>query len=385
MRTLFLLPGPNAPRSEPHLNRFHYLAKHLEADVLQPAWRDDHQRLRHLSHPEHAGPPRIRFHYTASGGLPQPLRTAWDIAFYVMTALDLMRGGHRYDAIVAFGMIKTALAAWVLARLTGSKLVLEIAVRPDRAARYRRARPRAFETLKDHLANRIAAFLLPRADHLRLMYPGQVDAFPKARHVPATAFPDFVATSQMKPQADSGFVLLMGSPLYLKGADLAVAAFRKIAEEFPADELRIVGYAPDIGHFKALAGNHPRIRFSAPVPYPQALELIGRATCLVVASRSDAMPRIALEAMAMRKPVIASAVDGMAHYLQHGKNALLFESGDADGLASVLRQVLGDRAFARSLAERGYRWVQNNMSETQYAERFRAMIEATLIDRSRSF
>jgi glycosyltransferase involved in cell wall biosynthesis len=184
------------------------------------------------------------------------------------------------------------------------------------------------------LANRVSSaitqFLLPRADHLRLMYPGQVDAFPGARRVPATAFPDFVPVSQMTPKA-----------------------------------------------VEALAEGHPRILFSEPIPHALALDLIGRATCLVAPSRSDAMPRVVLEAMAMRKPVIASEVDGMAHYLRHCETALLFKPGDVDGLADQLRAVLGDRATAGLIAERAHRWVMQNMSESHYAERFRTMIEAT--------
>lgn len=378
IRALFLLPGPTAPREAPPMNRFHYLARYFDADVLQPGWRADGRRLQSLGSPERAACPLIRFHYTGSAGLPGFVRVPWDTIFYLVTAWRLRRRGRRHDCIIAFGFFKTAFAGWLLARATGAKLIIEVAVRQDRIVELGRHRPGLLAPIEHRLSMSLAGFLLCRADRLRLMYPGQVDAFVRGRDVPASAFPDFVPVSRLRPRPDDGLVLFMGSPLHLKGADIAIAAFCAIADHFPRHRLRVVGHAPDSARFEALAGHHPRIAFADPLPYAQALELIAGASCLIAPSRTDAMPRIVIEAMAMGKPVIAAKVDGLAHYLRHGENALLFEPGDAGGLARQLHAVLAEPRLAGQLGERARCWALGNASESQYAERFRDLVAACL-------
>jgi glycosyltransferase involved in cell wall biosynthesis len=380
-RVLFLLPSPAAPR-EPAMSRFHYLARYFEGDVVQPGWRqDDDDRLQALGPPEAGATPCIRFHYSDSAGYPAPVRAAWDWAYYLLTAGRLLRRGPPYDCVIAFGFFKTALAGWLVARATGARLIIEVAVRQERIVALRRRCPGLLARLEHRLSVPLAGWLLRRADHLRLMYPGQVDSFPQGRGVPASAFPDFVAVSRMQPGPDSGVVLCMGSPLYLKGADIAIAAFAMIAGDFPGHRLLVVGHAPDLAGFKALAADHPRIEFAEPLPHARALQLIAGASCLLVPSRSDAMPRVVVEAMAMRTPVVASRVDGLAHYLRHGETALLCEAGNAQELARNLRAVLAQPELARRLCDGAQHWALGSLSEAQYAERFRDMVAACMAAR----
>ena len=352
------------------MNRFHHLARLFDGDVLQPAWRRDEPHLGSL-----AG---IRFHYTNSAEHPAVLRPVWDLVFYLVAAWRLLRRGARYDCVIAFGFFKTALAGWLLARLSGARFILEVAVRQERIVKLSDRRSSRFTRLADRARIAFAGFLLGRADRLRLMYPGQIDVFPCARGIPADAFPDFVPVSALEAQPHAGIVLIMGSPLYLKGADLAIAAFGRIAGEFPLHRLLVVGHGTDLPRFKTLARNVPRVQFADPLPYDQAMDLLARACCVLVPSRSDAMPRVAIEAMALGKPLIAAAVDGLAHYLRHEETALLCPPDDAEAMSDMLRAVLSDPALAAGLGERARRWALAHCSEVRYVERFYSMARACL-------
>ncbi len=66
-------------------------------------------------------------------------------------------------------------------------------------------------------------------------------------------------------------------------------------------------------------------------------------------SRYDAFPQAVLEAMALGKPMIASAATGNAVIVQHGVNGLLVAPEDPGAWASAIDQVLTDPALAARL------------------------------------
>ncbi len=86
------------------------------------------------------------------------------------------------------------------------------------------------------------------------------------------------------------------------------------------------------------------------------------ADVCVVPSHYESFGLVALEAMACGTPVIASRVGGLQHTVEDGVTGFLVPAGDADGLASELKQILLDAdlrarlgANARQKAE-AYTW-----------------------------
>jgi PEP-CTERM/exosortase A-associated glycosyltransferase len=65
-----------------------------------------------------------------------------------------------------------------------------------------------------------------------------------------------------------------------------------------------------------------------------------------------------LEAMAMRKTIVASDVGGHRELIHHGQTGLLFQAGSVDALVASLCQVLDDKDLRESLQERGFSWVR---------------------------
>ena len=98
----------------------------------------------------------------------------------------------------------------------------------------------------------------------------------------------------------------------------------------------------------------------------------------VLPSRTEAMGRVLLEAMACQKPIVASNVDGIPSVVEHERNGLLFESENVGDLASQLRRVLLDRDLAGKLAQEGHRIVHEKLSEACYLKKFVSMVDCVL-------
>ncbi len=82
--------------------------------------------------------------------------------------------------------------------------------------------------------------------------------------------------------------------------------------------------------------------------------------------------------MASKKPIIAANIDGVPDLIKDGFNGLLFEKENVDDLAGKIRLLLSDKLLAQRLAQNGYEYVQEHLSEKQYITQYKKMIEKVL-------
>jgi glycosyltransferase involved in cell wall biosynthesis len=67
----------------------------------------------------------------------------------------------------------------------------------------------------------------------------------------------------------------------------------------------------------------------------------------------DAFPLVALEALAVGRPIVASAVGGLPEIVKDGETGLLVPPGDPARLAAALRRLLDDAALRQALSKSG--------------------------------
>jgi glycosyltransferase involved in cell wall biosynthesis len=89
----------------------------------------------------------------------------------------------------------------------------------------------------------------------------------------------------------------------------------------------------------------------------------------VMPSLSEGLGVAALEAMAARKPVIASRVGGLAESVVEGVTGLLVAPGDAVALAQAIEQLVRAPELAASMAAHGRERVERNYTLEQMALR----------------
>jgi len=87
---------------------------------------------------------------------------------------------------------------------------------------------------------------------------------------------------------------------------------------------------------------------------------ISQADVVVLPSLWEGLPNILLEAMAMKKPVVATAVGGTKEIVRDGENGFLVRPKDAKALAEAIQKILQDINLAINFGESGYRFVREN-------------------------
>jgi glycosyltransferase involved in cell wall biosynthesis len=165
-------------------------------------------------------------------------------------------------------------------------------------------------------------------------------------------------------------VLAVGRLAPVKNPTLAVRALVAV----PDAALVFVGDGPlrdDVRREAEVAGVGDRVVLAG--TRADARALIGAADAVVLPSRAEGLPLVALEALAAGTPLVASDVRGVRE-LVGDDAALLVAPDDAPALADALRRVLSDAKLAGRLAEAG-RVVASRYSEDEMIARYLELYE----------
>ena len=141
-----------------------------------------------------------------------------------------------------------------------------------------------------------------------------------------------------------------------KRSDLLLEAFAKARSAREGMKLLIVGSGPML---PALEQQRRRLDLEAVCRFePAKVEVVDWLRSMdifVLSSSSESFPNALLEAMACGCCVIGSRVGGVPELITHGENGLLFDSGDAAGLADALVSVIQNDGLRRRLATQAAR------------------------------
>jgi glycosyltransferase involved in cell wall biosynthesis len=114
--------------------------------------------------------------------------------------------------------------------------------------------------------------------------------------------------------------------------------------------------------------NQARVHFLPTQTREQLVSLYQASTVCVVPSLYDNLPFACLEAMACGKPVIASAVGGLAEIITSGQNGLLVPPDDPEALADQLIGLLRDQERRRHLGQQARAYIEENLSCARIAQ-----------------
>jgi glycosyltransferase involved in cell wall biosynthesis len=139
-----------------------------------------------------------------------------------------------------------------------------------------------------------------------------------------------------------------------KGVDIALKVHAEIVRRHPRARLIVAGEGPEESRLRGLAGALGVAEGVDWLGYQDDLAAVYRSLdVLLLPSRSEGLPNVALEALAHGVPVVASNVGGIPEVVTDGRSGFLTASEDVNAMASAVDRVLADGGLRERLAAYG--------------------------------
>lgn len=138
---------------------------------------------------------------------------------------------------------------------------------------------------------------------------------------------------------------LAGNLRWVKGFDYLLAALRILKERNVPFHLLVAGEG-----YEGVRGQADGLDVTFLGHLPDILAFTPNLDCLVVPSRLDALPRVAIEATVLGTPVVATRVGGIPEILDEGHAGVLVDPEDPSDLARALERAALEPRAMRALA-----------------------------------
>ena len=184
------------------------------------------------------------------------------------------------------------------------------------------------------------------------------------------------------PEKRPPVIMLPGRLTRLKGHDVFFRALKKVER---LDWLAVcvgdiadnTGYHKDLMNLLVNLQLADRVRFVGHCDNMPAAYLLADIVVSTTLSKPEAFGRVAVEAQAMGKPVIATAHGGsLETVLPDVTGWLVPANSDPDSLAGALRDALVDSQKRREFGNNGMAWVSRNFTATTMCRKTLALYQA---------
>lgn len=175
-------------------------------------------------------------------------------------------------------------------------------------------------------------------------------------------------------------VAFVGRLESLKGFDILLKAMPAVLAAHPETVLEVVGPDPHRWFEEGLAAGVARhlpqgevsrvaraLRLHGHLAPEEADRVRGRAAVVAVPSRYESFSFTLTEAMALGRPVVASAAGAMPEIVEHGGNGLLVEPGRPEALAEALIRLLAAPGEAEEMGRRARRDIASRYAPERVA------------------
>jgi glycosyltransferase involved in cell wall biosynthesis len=128
-----------------------------------------------------------------------------------------------------------------------------------------------------------------------------------------------------------------GRKFFQKNLEFTLAGWKAMGEKRP--NFLMYGSEPDI------ARRDRRIQYTVKPSNEEVNEIFNKATVFIQTSRHEGFCLPLLEAMATGAPVVCTDAHGNRDFCEDGKNCLIVEHDDVDGLKKALEKLFKDKAL----------------------------------------
>jgi glycosyltransferase involved in cell wall biosynthesis len=169
-------------------------------------------------------------------------------------------------------------------------------------------------------------------------------------------------------------VLYVGRLRTVKGVEYGIRAFAKALEQHPNMKLALAGEGDQRKELESLSTElriENNVKFlGARIDLPNVLSA---CDSVIMPSLSEGFPRVAIEAMASSKPIIATRVGGTPEAIIHNQTGILVPSKDIEAMADAIVNVANNSELATRLGDAARERTEQHYSASKYVARLDEM------------
>lgn len=179
---------------------------------------------------------------------------------------------------------------------------------------------------------------------------------------------------------DSFLCLMLATYELRKGHDFLLKAFRKVISEVPLARLVICGhgYPEQIELVRSLVKQYGLSDFVTLQDFRRDIDfLLDQSDLMLVASQSyESFGLTCVEAMAHRRPVIATQVGGIPEVVKNGEGGFCIAPNNVEEYSEWIIKLLKETEFRKSQGEKGYHRFKTLFTADRMAKQYARIIHA---------
>ena len=187
--------------------------------------------------------------------------------------------------------------------------------------------------------------------------------------------------AQVEGLAGKRLILFVGHFGFRKGIIFAIRAMRQVRAEFPDAHLLCIGGTPawmGKNDYKQMLraeaqrnGVEDCVTLLDAVRNEELVEFYRRSEVFVLPSYYEAFSKVAAEAMACGRPVVATRTGALPELVSDGESGFLVSFGSTAAISERLIRLLGDGALRAAMGKRGRETIVSQFTWRKVAERTR--------------
>jgi len=163
---------------------------------------------------------------------------------------------------------------------------------------------------------------------------------------------------------------------FSKAQRYTIECFARLKKDFPDSKLVLIGEGELLEDCKALAeklGVFSDVIFEG---YKKNVPLyLSISDLFLFTSLREGLPRVIVESVLMKVPVVAFEVEGIREVIEHDVSGIIVPQYATDKLYEGAKQLLGNPALARQYAERAFEHVEHEWDSVKMAEDLRKVYQ----------
>ena len=183
-------------------------------------------------------------------------------------------------------------------------------------------------------------------------------------------------------------ILHCGGFLPSKGQDISIEIAKKLLLKNIDFELILMGVVYDsyISHYflneirdkikTYNLGNNVKIVLNSKEPY----KYFNETDVLIHPSATEGLPRVIMEAMAFKKPIIANPVGGVTDFILHNFTGFITNYNNVDDYIKYLLQLYNNKHLYNNITRNAYNLIKSNYLPNNQIEQFEEVLSKIFIN-----